>query len=155
MVMTKRTSLTWYTILGLIILMQVYPIDRPSVSSDNPNDLLLNTEIPIEVGEMLRTACYDCHSNETAYPWYTNIAPVKFLIYRDINEGREHLNFSNWTSMSKMDIAGALSEISDEVSDGDMPMKIYPITHPDAKLSDEDRALIVKWVDDYTELLFE
>ena len=153
--MTKRTSLTWYTILGLIILMQVYPIDRPSVSSDNPNDLLLNTEIPIEVGEMLRTACYDCHSNETAYPWYTNIAPVKFLIYRDINEGREHLNFSSWTSMSKMDIAGSLSEISDEVSDGDMPMKIYPITHPDAKLSDEDRTLIVKWVDDYTELLFE
>ena len=153
--MTRNKSLIWYTILGLIILMQVYPIERPMVSTDISNDLLSNIDVPSEVGRMLRTTCYDCHSSETTYPWYTNIAPVKFLIYRDINEGREHLNFSNWTNLSKMEIAGALSEISDEVSDGDMPMKMYPIMHPDAKLSDADRDLIVKWVDDYTELLFE
>jgi len=153
--MSKRKRLLWYSVFGIIILMQVYPVSQPEVFSDNPNDLLKNVEVPENISSMLKSACYDCHSNESVYPWYTNIAPVKWLIYRDINVGREALNFSNWTLLSKVEMAGALDEINDEVSEGDMPMKIYPITHPDAKLSDEDRQAIVDWADELMESLFE
>lgn len=153
--MTKTKKLIWYSIIGIFILVQLYPSSRPEVTMDNPNDLFKATEVPVEVASMLKAACYDCHSNESVYPWYTSIAPVKWLIYRDINVGREELNFSDWASMSKMDMAGALDEISGAVLDGEMPMKIYPLTHPDAKLSEEDRQLIGDWANNYMEALFE
>lgn len=153
--MSKKKKLFWYTVLGLIIVIQVYPVTAPEVIKDNPGDIMNSTEIPANVSTMLKAACYDCHSNETNYPWYTNVAPVKWLVYRDTREGRKELNFSEWASMDKMDQADALDNISSEVSSGDMPMKIYPIMHSDAKLSEQDRQAIVDWADEYTEALFE
>jgi len=153
--MSKKKRLFWYSFFGVIILMQVYPVEQPEVKKDNPNDLLVNTEMSNDVAVMLKSACYDCHSNETVYPWYSYVAPVKWLVYRDTRDGREELNFSNWNEMSKMDQATALSDISDEVLAGDMPMKIYPIMHAEAKLSDEDRQAIADWADELTEALFD
>jgi hypothetical protein len=153
--MSKKKRLFWYSFFGIIILMQAYPVERPAVSTDNPDDLLKNIEVPEDVAGMLRAACYDCHSNETVYPWYSYVAPVKWLVYRDTEEGREDLNFSNWAAMSKMDQATALDDLASEVEEGDMPMKIYPITHPDAKLSDEDRQKIVDWANETMETLFD
>ena len=153
--MSKRKRLVWYSIVGIIILMQAYPTERPPVNADNPNDLLANVEVPKEIGLMLKTACYDCHSNETIYPWYANVAPVKWLVYRDTKVGREDLNFSDWNTMEILDKLAMLDEISTEVGNGNMPMKIYPLTHPKAKLSDEDRQAIVEWTESYAESLFE
>ncbi|MCK5856792.1 MAG: heme-binding domain-containing protein [Bacteroidales bacterium] len=153
--MSKKKSLIWYSIIGIFILMQVYPVSQPEVVKENPNDLLVTTQVPDNIAVMLKESCYDCHSNETIYPWYSYVAPVKWLVNRDTRLGREELNFSNWASMSKMDRATALSDISDEVSEGDMPMKIYPIMHAEAKLSDEDRQAIVDWADELTEALFD
>ena len=153
--MSKKKRLFWYSFFGIIILMQAYPVSRPEVSKENPNDLLATAEVPENIAVVLKSACYDCHSNETVYPWYSYVAPVKWLVYRDTKEGREELNFSEWASMSKMDQATALSDISDEVTEGDMPMKIYPIMHPDAKLSDKDRQAIADWADELTEDLFD
>ena len=153
--MSKKKRLIWYSIIGIIILMQVYPVSQPKVTLDNPNDLLVTTKVPDEVAIMLKTACYDCHSNETIYPWYSYVAPVKWLVNRDTRVGREELNFSNWAAMNKMDQASVLSDISDEVSEGEMPMKIYPIMHAEAKLSDADRQAIADWADELTEALFE
>ncbi len=153
--MSKKKRLFWYSFFGIIILMQVYPVTQPEVIQDNPNDLFINAKVPDNVANMLKTACYDCHSNETIYPWYSYVAPVKWLVNRDTREGREELNFSNWASMSKMDQATALSDISDEVLEGEMPMVIYPIMHAEAKLSDADRQAIADWADELTEVLFE
>ncbi|RUA25854.1 MAG: cytochrome C [Bacteroidetes bacterium] len=153
--MSKKKSLFWYSVIGIFILMQVYPVSYPEVKKDNPNDLLATTDVPEPIAVMLKAACYDCHSNETIYPWYSYVAPVKWLVIRDTREGREELNFSDWASMSKMDQATALSDISDEVSEGEMPMKIYPIMHAEAKLSDEDRQAIADWADELTEKLFD
>lgn len=153
--MSKKKRLIWYSIIGIFILMQVYPDSQPKVVLDNPADLLETTKVPDQIAVMLKTTCYDCHSNETVYPWYSYVAPVKWLVNRDTRVGREELNFSNWASMSKMDQAGVLSDISDEVLEGDMPMKIYPIMHAEAKLSDEDRQAIADWADELTESIFE
>ncbi|RLD69926.1 MAG: cytochrome C, partial [Bacteroidetes bacterium] len=99
--------------------------------------------------------CYDCHSNETNYPWYSYVAPVSWLVGKDIREGREELNFSEWESLSKIDKAKHLDNIIDEVSDGDMPMNIYTIIHTDAKLSSEEIEQLANWAEDYAESLFE
>ena len=153
--MSKKKNLILYSIVGVIILMQFFPVAQPAVSHDNSNDLLASNEVPAEISNMIKAACYDCHSNETIYPWYAQVAPVKWLVYRDTKEGRKHLNFSNWNSMNKVEQAGALDEISSEVREGEMPMKIYPMMHADAKLSDTYREAIATWAEAFAEGLFE
>jgi len=145
-----------YVIIGVLVIIQFIPANLPEVSSDNPNDLLLNNpDIKVDVKLILKTSCYDCHSNETYYPWYSYVAPISFLVSRDTREGREELNFSEWTTYKKSDMAGLLDDISEEVSEGEMPMKIFTIIHRDAVLSDNEKEIVVSWADDFTESLFE
>ena len=94
---------------------------------------------------MLKTSCYDCHSNESIYPWYTNIAPVSWWIKKHINEGRDELNFSEWGNYSARRKDHKLDEIIELVEEGEMPLKSYLITHGDAKISTEQRAKIIEW----------
>lgn len=139
---TKRVLLF---LLGIFILIQLVPANKPDVTVDNPNDLLVNNSVPSNIESMLRTSCYDCHSNETIYPWYAYVAPVSFLVSKDTREGRRELNFSEWEKLDADEQAEMLEEIAEEVEEGEMPMKIYPITHPKAKLSDENREEIENW----------
>jgi hypothetical protein len=141
-------------IIGILLIIQLIPANLPEVTEVNNDDLLLNNSIPENIEEVLRTSCYDCHSNETVYPWYSYVAPVSFLVSRDTKKGRRHLNFSEWQSLSKSDKAKALDEIGEEVAEGEMPFKIYPITHPDARLSDEQRKAIVDWAEEFADKLY-
>ncbi len=144
-----------YSLIGIVLLMQIYPSERPEVTEVNPNDLIKNTKTTEHIASMLRSACYDCHSNETIYPWYANIAPVKWLLYDHINEGRKELNFSNWNTLNKADKAEALDDISSAIEEKEMPLESYPITHPDAKLSEADREALIEWTEILSEKLFE
>lgn len=144
-----------FVVVGIIVLIQFFPSGRPDSITDNPDDLMVNNQLPDEVSKLLKTTCYDCHSNETKYPWYSYVAPVSWLISHDVNEGKEHLNFSEWESLDKMKKAKNLDGIVDEVSDGGMPMLIYPVMHPEAKLKKADRQAIVDWAEAYGESLFE
>jgi hypothetical protein len=83
------------------------------------------------------------------------VAPVSWLVARDVRLGKEELNFSTWEDNDKMDKAKLLDNIVDEVSDGGMPMVIYPLMHPEAKLKKADRQAIVDWAESYAESLFE
>jgi len=142
-------------LLALVIIIQFVPADLPEVISDNPNDLFANNEVPENIENLIRTTCYDCHSNETVYPWYSYVAPVSFLISKDTREGRHHLNFSEWEKMDAIEKSEALDDIAEEVEEGEMPMKIYPIMHSDAKLSDADRNAIEEWAEEMGEELFD
>lgn len=153
--MGKKTKIFVYTLAGLFLLIQIYPMEQPEVTDINPDDLLKNIDAPENVASILRSACYDCHSNESTYPWYANIAPVKWWIYDHINEGREDLNFSVWNILSKEDQAEALDDIATAVMEGEMPLKSYPITHPKAKLSEAERQAISDWTEILAEKLFE
>ncbi|MFK5856708.1 MAG: heme-binding domain-containing protein [Bacteroidota bacterium] len=145
-----------YVIVILLVIIQFIPSGLPDISKDNPNDLLVNnTDIPKDVQMILKTSCYDCHSNETYYPWYSYIAPISFLVSRDTKVGREKFNFSDWTTYKKSDMAEILDEISEEVSEGEMPMKIYTIIHRDASLSDDEKEIIVNWADEFVEKIFD
>ncbi len=134
--------------------MQFYPTDQPLTYDNNPNDLLQNNKVPINVSSLLKSSCYDCHSNETKYPWYASISPLKWLIYSDINKGREELNFSDWDTINKEEKAEILDDISIVILEEEMPLKKYTLFHPKAKLSLEDRENIADWSEELLESLY-
>ena len=149
------SRIIWLVILGIIVLLQFIPSGRPDNVQNNPYDLVVNNNVPDSVVNLLKTSCYDCHSNISEYPWYSYVAPVSWLVARDVRLGKEELNFSNWESLDRMKKAKLLDDIVEEVSDGGMPLQIYPLMHPEAKLKKSDRQMIVDWAESYAESLFE
>jgi hypothetical protein len=88
--------------------------------------------------KLAQDACFDCHSNQTTWPWYSNVAPVSWLVYNDVKSGREELNFSEWSGQQG---AGDILEV---VRDGSMPPWYYKLLHPDARLGDAERAALIR-----------
>lgn len=127
------------TLFVALVAIQIVPVDRT-----NPP---VETEVPAtpEVRAVLRRACYDCHSNETVWPWYSRIAPVSFLVARDVHEAREEMNFSTWNRMTPKKQGEALHESWEKVAEGEMPLWFYLPLHPEARLSEQDRALLQAW----------
>jgi hypothetical protein len=137
-----------YILIGLFVLLviiQFFPAEKPAVAINNPNDIHKEVLISPEVSKMLRNACYDCHSNETVYPWYASIAPISWLVIHDIEEGRKELNFSEWIPYTLRRKNHKLDEIVELVESGEMPMKIYTPLHPEAKLTEEQKAALISW----------
>ena len=91
--------------------------------------------------DLAKKACFDCHSNETTWPWYSKIAPLSWLVYRDVVEGRKELNFSDWRDGSRKSEQSA--EIVKEVLEGEMPPLQYYIAHPEAKLDDRSKKQLI------------
>lgn len=91
---------------------------------------------------LAKKACFDCHSHETVWPWYSRIAPVSWLVYRDVVEGREHLNFSDWQGSRRK--GENINEITKEVTEGEMPPLQYYIAHPEAKLDGRSKQLLLE-----------
>ena len=122
-----------------LVVIQFIPVDRT-----NPP---VETEVPatVEVQQVLRRACYDCHSNETIWPWYSRIAPVSWLVARDVREGREELNFSTWNRLTTKERIKALHESWETVEEGEMPLWFYIPTHPQSRLSVQDRSVLRAW----------
>ncbi len=133
-------------IIVIVIIVVLIGIQFVPVSKTNP-PVTGEIQAPAEVMEILRTSCYDCHSNESEWPWYSNVAPVSWLVISDVNEAREHLNFSEWDSYSAEDKAEDIEEIWEEIEEGEMPLWFYLPLHPEARLSDAQKEIIRKWVE--------
>jgi hypothetical protein len=110
-------------------------------------DLVATNAPPAHVAALLHAACYDCHSNETKWPWYSRIAPASWLVVHDVVEGREHLNFSEWPADNPVRAAKRLENMGDEIGYGSMPPKKYTAIHADARLTDADRKELTEWLD--------
>lgn len=123
----------------LLLVLQLVPVDRenPAVTGE--------IDAPPAVLAILQRSCYDCHSNEVRWPWYSRVAPVSFLVAHDVEEAREHLNFSEWDKRSPDKRAHAIEELWEEVESEEMPLWFYLPLHPDAKLSAEDRGTLKAW----------
>lgn len=133
-------------IVALLVIIQFFRIDKTTSPVEPAKDFISVTNPPEKVAEIIKTSCYDCHSNQTNYPWYTNIAPVSWWIGHHIEEGKEHLNFSKWADYSAKKADHKLEEFYEEVEEGEMPLKSYTNLHSKAKLSDEDKELLISWV---------
>jgi hypothetical protein len=139
-----RKYLRW-ALIGLVVLLviaQFFQISKTNPEFDAAGDFIAITAPSDEVKGLLKDACYDCHSYETKYPWYTYFVPLSYWINNHIKHGREHLNFSIWASYDAGKADHKLEECAEEVEEGKMPLKSYTITHGNAKLSDEDRKLL-------------
>jgi hypothetical protein len=121
------------------IAIQLVPLEKT-----NP-PVTAGISVPPEIHDILRRSCYDCHSNETRWPWYSKIAPVSWFLVRDVNKGREHMNFSVWNNLSATGQDYLKGKIWKEVSEDEMPLFVYRLGHPDARLSDSEKELIRKW----------
>jgi uncharacterized membrane protein len=101
-----------------------------------------------EVRALLKRACFDCHSHETAWPLQARVAPASWLVAHDVKEGREELNFSRWASLDGERLAKASREIVKEVAtEKEMPPALYVLAHPEARLTDAERAVIARWAE--------
>jgi len=143
--MKKTAKYILIAFLALVILIQFIPVAIPENTDDLSNDLIQTQNIPAEVADILSQSCYDCHSSNTVYPWYSHVAPVSWLVIRDVNNGREELNFSEWKSLSKRKQLKTLNNIAEEVESKEMPMPIYTIIHSDAILDEGAINLVVNW----------
>ena len=100
---------------------------------------------PPEVMEALRSACFDCHSAETRWPWYSRVAPASWLIADHVREGREHLDFSSWTTLPADERAEKAEEIAEELGEGEMPLRSYTLLHPEARLDEARVEAVIRW----------
>ena len=130
----------------LFVVIQFFRIDKENPVYETSNDFLLVEQAPEGIQTIMKNACYDCHSNETVYPWYSNVAPVSWWLKDHVNEGREHLNFSEWATYDDDRREHKLEEFVEEVEEGEMPLDSYTWTHAEARLSDEDRQTLVDWI---------
>lgn len=137
--MKKKLSWVLMTVLSIFLLMQLIPIDR-----ENP-PITLDMPAPKPVKDILKRSCYDCHSNETEWPWYSYLAPVKFMIRHHVNEGRSKVNFSTWDQPQGEEKAEVPEEIIEVIEKGEMPTWDYILMHPEAKLSAKDVAVLKEW----------
>jgi len=149
----------WQYILGglgiVLIGIQFVPNELPAVEISNPGDIIQSGIVTQELAALLKTSCYSCHSNETVYPWYSHIAPSSWLVAKDVREGRKELNFSEWQNQDLMAKLGKLDDIIQEIEEGTMPMGIYVLMHPSAKIDDGQRELIIAWAEEAMDLLVE
>lgn len=132
-------------LLGVFVVLQFFRIDKTNPPVVKEQDFIAITAPPDNIETILRAACYDCHSNETRYPWYSNVAPVSWWLKHHVDEGREHLNFSAWGTFPLKKQDHKLDECAEEVEEGEMPMSSYTITHGDAKLSDAQKKELAQW----------
>lgn len=134
--MVRRLGLGIFGVLvALLLLIQLVPYGRnhtnPPATGEPAWDSPRTRELAVR-------ACFDCHSNATAWPWYTNVAPASWLIQRDVDEGRAKLNFTNWSGQKQES-----REAAEQVQKGEMPPKIYLPLHPSANLSASEKAELI------------
>lgn len=135
-------KMTLYALLATVAalgLLQLIPVDRTNPPVER------EVQAAPEVKAILTRACYDCHSNETVWPWYSRVAPVSWLVAWDVKEGREELNFSTWNRYDAKQRAKKIKESWEEVQEGEMPPWFYVPLHGEARLSDRDRRILGAW----------
>ncbi len=136
-----------FLILALLalIVIQFVSIDKTNPPVVNAEDFITIHQPPAGVRAVLSNACYDCHSHETKYPWYTNVQPVAWWVKGHVKEGRKKLNFSRWSSYDAERAAHKLEEVVEEIEERHMPLKSYTWMHQEAKLSREQINMTIDW----------
>jgi hypothetical protein len=143
-------------LLGLLAVLVIIQFIRPAWNkseSESANEITKVLVVPDSVRTILHNACYDCHSNNTSYPWYSNIQPVAWYLANDIKKAKGQLNFDDFAGYPVRRQRGKLSAIADEVSDNGMPLPSYRLMHKNARLSQEEKAHLINWAQHSQDIL--
>lgn len=142
--MSRAKKITFALLLVLIVLQFIRPANNSS-SAVPQGDMITQFNVPSDIAGILKTSCYDCHSNNTRYPWYVNIQPAGWLLAKHIKDGKEDLNFNEFASYSQRRQLSKLKSIQNSIKDNSMPIASYTWIHGDAKLSSQDKGIIIDW----------
>ena len=135
-------------LLGLLIVFVLIQFIQPVRNLSNeifPGAITETIYVPKNVQGVLQTSCYDCHSNKTHYPWYASVQPVGWLLAKHIRDGKAELNFDEFSSYSLRRRISKMKEIKNSMKDRTMPLRSYTFLHGNARLSNDERALIIDW----------
>ena len=134
-------------IIVLLVLIQFVPVKKNQGVSEDGMDIFsyYNVDENDSAVKVIKSSCYDCHSNTTAYPWYNNIAPVSWYLAKHINNGKKHLNFTEWDYMDDPKKEHKIEECIEMITEDEMPLTSYTLVHRDAKLSSEEKALLLSF----------
>ncbi len=137
--MNKPVRRALMVVAALLVVIQFIPVKRENL----PGTTALTA--PADVRALLERSCFDCHSNETVWPWYSAVAPMSWLVAHDVNEAREKLNFSSWDDLPSGERGHAFFGIREKIESGEMPLKQYLLLHPEARLDEGDVDLLLRW----------
>ncbi|MBI4418371.1 MAG: heme-binding domain-containing protein [Ignavibacteriales bacterium] len=152
--MKKNLNRTGIALLVVFAGVQLYSPERTNPPTDPANTLFAAVPVPQEVRTIFERSCFDCHSNETRWPWYSTFAPARWIVVGDVEEGREHLNFSEFRKYKALRAVAKADMICEQLLNGNMPLPNYLTLHPGARVSREERDLICDWVESVRDTLF-
>ena len=142
----KIVKIIAWTALIAFVIIQFYPIDY------NRSEIVLQTDfmsvniVPVAIKNSVQVSCYDCHSNNTAYPWYSKIQPAAWFLENHIKEGKAELNFNEWSNYSDRRKKSKLRSIIKQIESGEMPMDSYTLIHKDAIFSKEEKETVLNYI---------
>ncbi len=132
----------------LLIFIGIQFIRPDQNNSDNliENDITSVIAVPLEIQEILKSSCYDCHSNKTSYPWYNQIVPFSWIIANHVNDGKKNVNFSEWKQYNFNQKSHILDELEEVLINNEMPLKSYLLMHHDGNITQQERQWLLEWI---------
>jgi hypothetical protein len=138
----KKISLV---LLIIFVVIQFFQPEANKTTTASVNHIAKLYNVPTNVEQVLIDACYDCHSNNTNYPWYSNIQPIAWWLDEHIKDGKKHLNFDEFATYKLRRQYHKMEEVITEVKAGEMPLKSYTLIHSSAKLTSQQQVLLTQW----------
>lgn len=142
----KFLRILFILLIAAFVVLQFIGIEKTNPEFDSSGDFIVMENPPADIAQVLRSACYDCHSNQTVWPWYSNIAPISWMLEEHVVDGRDNLNLNYWGEFDVEDRAYVIEEMIEEIEEGEMPIPGYLITHSDAKLSETQKEKLFTWL---------
>jgi Haem-binding domain len=137
-----------YVLLAAFVIIQFFRPERNQSAGPFPNDITTQFALAEDSKAVLVASCYDCHSNNTNYPWYANVQPVAWWLEGHVKDGKKHLNFSEFTTYAPKKQHHKFEEIKEALTDGWMPLESYTWIHKNSILTKEQSAALVKWCEE-------
>ncbi len=131
--------------IGLVVIQVFHPVENKNIEI-TASDITKIYELPDSIHQILSKACYDCHSNNTKYPWYNRVQPVAWWLNDHINEGKRHVNFSEFGKNTNLKQAKKLRKCAKEIEEGGMPLDSYLWIHKEADLTKEEKQYLITWL---------
>ncbi|MGO3183349.1 MAG: heme-binding domain-containing protein [Aequorivita sp.] len=144
--MKKILKFTALVLLVAFVGIQFMPTERNQSEIVPKTDFMVVNNTPENISKLLQVSCYDCHSNNTEYPWYNKIQPAAWFLEDHIKEGKAELNFSEWDSLSNRRKNSKLKSIISQIRDDEMPLISYTLVHGDAVLSNSEKKLVLDYM---------
>lgn len=137
--------ISWITLISFAVI-QFFPVDYNQSKTIPQTDFMIVNKVPATVYKTLQVSCYNCHSNNTFYPWYNKLQPVAWYLEKHINDGKKDLNFSVWGDYSDRRKKSKINSIINQIESGEMPIYSYTVIHRNAIISKSDKEAVIKYM---------